>query len=129
MSSMGDVGCSATVFGPRVHSWPCGRRGVINRAGKWYCRQHDPEATKARREKSNAAFDARNRTGEDHCEEGRRIAAALGVEAHTHYHRSKRFLDCGFTRSLVIDFDECLKLVEKLRNAERAVAPSASEAK
>lgn len=34
----------------------CSRRGVVTRDGRLWCRQHDPEAVKARREKSNAEW-------------------------------------------------------------------------
>lgn len=35
--------CQARVFGERVHSWQCSRKGTVEREGKWYCKQHDPE--------------------------------------------------------------------------------------
>lgn len=38
------------------HRLACSRSGVIERAGKWYCRQHDPEAKKARDDKRRAKF-------------------------------------------------------------------------
>lgn len=38
------------------HRVPCARRGVVTRDGRLWCAQHDPEAVKARREKSNAAW-------------------------------------------------------------------------
>lgn len=34
----------------------CTRRGVIQRDGKWYCRQHDPVAVKASANKRDAAW-------------------------------------------------------------------------
>lgn len=30
------------------HHYQCSRKGVIERDGKWYCRQHDPPVAKAR---------------------------------------------------------------------------------
>lgn len=35
--------CSATVFGERVQSWRCQRRGVVVSGGKLYCHQHNPD--------------------------------------------------------------------------------------
>lgn len=34
--------CSATVYGER-QSWQCVRQGVVERHGKLFCKQHDPE--------------------------------------------------------------------------------------
>lgn len=36
----------------------CSRNGVVERDGEWYCRQHDPEAEKAREEKRRAEYRA-----------------------------------------------------------------------
>ncbi len=45
--------CSEDVYrGSILLSGRCARRGVIQRDGKWYCRQHDPEAVSARRKES-----------------------------------------------------------------------------
>lgn len=38
------------------HTIPCARRGVVTRDGKLWCKQHDPEAVKARREKADEAW-------------------------------------------------------------------------
>jgi len=40
--------CSARVFGERVTNWACQRPGTVERGGKWYCWQHDPDAVKKR---------------------------------------------------------------------------------
>lgn len=120
--------CSATVFGPRVHSWQCSRTATVERDGKWYCRQHDPEAKKARREKSNASFAAKSRADDVIHGEASAIAGMLGVEGHAYYSHFGPLSNHGPKRYLVISFDDCFKLVERLRDAERAVSTAASEA-
>lgn len=47
--------CCENVF-DGWHHHPCSRKGVIERDGKWYCKQHDPEAVKARRAASDAKW-------------------------------------------------------------------------
>lgn len=52
--------CCKRIFGKYspFHGSPCSRKGVVERDGKWYCRQHDPEAVKARRLASDAKYEA-----------------------------------------------------------------------
>lgn len=58
---MSETMCSETVW-KRDGNWgrnvPCARKGVVERDGKHYCRQHDPEAIKARREATSAKWNA-----------------------------------------------------------------------
>jgi|TARA_R100000049_G_C1928320_1_gene72462 hypothetical protein len=53
--------CAKAVWHP-VGSWGhsagCTRNATIERNGKWWCWQHDPEAVKKRREKRDAEGDA-----------------------------------------------------------------------
>jgi len=42
---------------------PCTRNGVVERDGKWYCRQHDPEAVKRRSEERTAREWEKTRAG------------------------------------------------------------------
>ena len=107
--------CSATVFGPRVHSWQCVRSGVLQRKGKWYCRQHDPVAVETRRHASRLAHTAKRKTSDAIDSEGTRIARALGVGASTFYSHSGPPSQHGYVRYLVIAFDDCLKLIERLK--------------
>ena len=49
--------CSERIFsGARwdMAGHPCSRKGVVERDGKWWCRQHDPVAKKARDEERRA---------------------------------------------------------------------------
>lgn len=41
-----------------LHEHPCRRKGIIERDGKLWCRQHDPEAVKVKREKQQTKLDA-----------------------------------------------------------------------
>lgn len=56
--------CSAKVS-TRQGAWSrfvrCSRNGVITRSGKWYCKQHDPEAVKKREEESRAKYEVERR--------------------------------------------------------------------
>jgi len=53
-----DIWCCGNTGGepPYYISRRCSRKGVIERGGKWYCKQHDPEAEKARQVKSTARY-------------------------------------------------------------------------
>ncbi len=59
-----------------LRSWVCSRRGVVQRDGKWYCKQHDPEAVKARRKASNAAWEAKLKAEDEADKRADRIASA-----------------------------------------------------
>jgi predicted NBD/HSP70 family sugar kinase len=48
--------CSKRVWSGSWDKLPCSRRGVIERDGKWYCKQHDPVAVKERNDKNYAAM-------------------------------------------------------------------------
>lgn len=47
--------CAKHVYRPHYNSGPCDRAGVVEHEGKWYCRQHSPEAMAKRQ----AALDER----------------------------------------------------------------------
>ena len=49
--------CPKTVGDSTMRGHPCGRPASVERAGKWWCTQHDPEAVKARREARDRARD------------------------------------------------------------------------
>ncbi len=49
--------CSETMFRD-YHRTQCSRRGTIERNGKLYCKQHDPEAAQARRAANDAKWKA-----------------------------------------------------------------------
>lgn len=56
------------------HKGQCQRNGVIERDGKWYCKQHDPEAVKAKEEAKRAQWRAEQDAALAH---RRRVKAAL----------------------------------------------------
>lgn len=43
-------------------AYPCSRQGTVERDGKWYCWQHDPERMKADKEKRHAKWQAETDT-------------------------------------------------------------------
>lgn len=46
---MSTIGCAQQVFDSQSYNrYPCARDGTVERDGKWYCWQHDPEAIKKR---------------------------------------------------------------------------------
>lgn len=113
--------CSTTVFGERVRQWQCVRAGVVERAGKWYCRQHDPEARQARAEKREAARRVVQQREDAVEAEGRDVAARLGVaEAQVYYSNLGPLSRHGYRRYLVISFEECLRLAAALEDANDA---------
>lgn len=50
-------GCSERIY-ERGWPHPCSRDGVVERNGKWYCRQHDPEKVAERVRKRDAKYEA-----------------------------------------------------------------------
>ena len=52
--------CEGKIYGisGEQGAYSCSRRGTIERDGKWYCWQHDPERIKADREKRRAKREA-----------------------------------------------------------------------
>lgn len=52
--------CSQAVYrGLWSHRSYCVRRGVVVRGGKKFCKQHDPEAVKAKKEERSRKWDAK----------------------------------------------------------------------
>ena len=49
--------CPKTVGDNTMRGHPCGRPARVERAGKWWCAQHDPEAVKARQVARDRAWD------------------------------------------------------------------------
>ena len=50
--------CSVTVFDNRCGMWQCARNASVERDGKSYCWQHDPERVAAEKAKSKKRWDA-----------------------------------------------------------------------
>lgn len=84
----------------------CSRKGVIDRAGAWYCRQHDPEAitqrANAREQKWKTERDARSALYAT----GKILTARLGV-GHVQILSNVRAV-------IVLDFEDVQRIVEAL---------------
>jgi hypothetical protein len=62
--------CSERVMGEgqwgAFHTHQCKNKAVVERDGKWYCRIHDPEYVKEKRQKRFAEKDAQQKKKEDY---------------------------------------------------------------
>lgn len=112
--------CSATVFGPRVHNWSCNRRGVVQREGQWFCKQHDPKAVKARQSTREGQRKDHEREQAEILDECRRAAAELGAgepywftALRGGYHAS------GYRRFLTITLEEARDLAATIRKLQK----------
>lgn len=105
-------GCSATVFGPRVHSWQCTRRAAVTRNGKKYCRQHDPVAVAAKRQAQEDARKAEERREEDLLRAAERRCKALGYGEPNWQHSYRG--PSGWTGGVVLTPDQADALIAKL---------------
>lgn len=105
--------CSATVYGPRVQSWGCQRRGVVQRNGKWFCRQHDPEAVKVRLDKRQAAWKSEERKQDVIEAEAESLAKQLGCGC-SHWYNAYRG-QSGYTRDVLLSFAEVKQLIARLQ--------------
>ena len=57
--------CNGRVTAPRgFYSHQCSRKAVVERNGKGYCGQHDPQARQQKRDKQGAAYQAKWREKE-----------------------------------------------------------------
>ena len=94
--------CSAQVY-TRIGRWgrfsPCANRGVVERDGKPYCRTHDPEAAKARREEQDAKHQAESDArAERRTREYLLDRLAVGVSTET----LQALLDAGRTLAVML---------------------------
>lgn len=128
MSTLTKPTCSATVFGERVHSWGCTRAGVIDRDGKWFCRQHDPEAVKARQTARSAKWKAEQDEQKAIMSEGVHLARSLGGVGDVHFHVSRLAGESGYRRALVIPFEDVERLTHMRAMLEYLTEPVAGVA-
>lgn len=71
-----DVMCSGRVWHQGAfRNSPCSRRGIVERDGNHYCRQHDPVAAKARREEREAEWKAQWEAKQRRWKEAEALAA------------------------------------------------------
>lgn len=103
--------CQKQVWDRDSHwgSYQCSRRGVVERDGKLYCKQHDPEAVKARQAERDAKAGARYAAKIAAKQDAAELAAQLGAGV-PHYNP----VSDSFNGSIVLSRDEVLALIERL---------------
>lgn len=111
--------CIASVpFGDRMVTFhQCNRRGKVQRKGKWYCGQHDPDAIAVRNAKRSQAWDAKDRRDEEIQAEARRLAKKLGVKGEAQFNALSRL--GYYTRDLVISFTDAGRLIARFAKAKK----------
>lgn len=103
--------CSQVVM-KEYHAWQCERSGVVERNGKHYCRQHDPERLAADRRREKEVRETYQQQQKEIEAEGRRLAALLGVPGDVHYHVPLRGREMGgYVRALVVPFEDLKRLI------------------
>lgn len=108
--------CSATIFGERVRHWQCQRAGVVCEDGKWYCRQHDPQAEKRRKQERDAKWAAHRQASEAIRLKGQRLLTLLGVtDGSVGYTRYASPSKAGYTRTIEMSFADAERLIERLK--------------
>lgn len=106
--------CSATVFGERVRSWQCNRYGKVRRAGKWYCKQHDPVAEQARRSAADNKYRQLRDEEKAISGEAGRLAHALDVYGYAEMRPFRKPSEIAYSRRLVIPFEDAERLITRL---------------
>lgn len=111
---MRDVaGCVKKLY---VRGWlrPCSRRGVVVRGEKAYCRQHDPERVRARREKQESKYEALRKEDEKNKRDMEAMAKTLGYGRPHFHHSFVARTTSGWSRALVIEEADVVRLCEEL---------------
>lgn len=109
--------CASYVFGDRVQSWRCTRRGVVERNGKWWCSQHDPDAVKARQGAADAKRKAEDVANEAVKDAMQALADRLGC-GQPYYRIGLRAGTSGYRHALIVTRDEVEALLTRLERAE-----------
>lgn len=74
------IRCAKMVYSSGMfHGTMCSRAGTIERDGKLWCKQHDPERVAARRAAQAAKWDAEHQAQREVEAEAMSLAKALGV--------------------------------------------------
>ena len=112
---MSDVRCSKRVFSGRgVLGHPCSRKGVVERDGKMWCRQHDPVAEQAKRDAKHAQWKAEREAKDARKADAERLAARLG--AGQPYYST---FTGDYTGGVMLSATEPADLAARLERAER----------
>lgn len=105
--------CCVTVYGERVTRWACQRYATVERKGKWYCTQHDPEKVKARNAARHNAYEMRQaanaRVDVRATELGQQLGCADPVSPH--FNHSGAF---AYTERLIISYADAERLIARL---------------
>lgn len=107
--------CSERVYsGARwdISGHPCQRNGSVERDGKWWCKQHDPEAVKARREAKRAKSNAEREADEALRLRGQALALKLGGQPAMNFHTFK------YTGGVTLSQEQAEALVARLEELE-----------
>ena len=103
--------CQKQVWDRDSHwgSHQCSRRGVVERDGSLYCKQHDPEVVRARSAERDAAAAAKEAAKMSSKEAAAKLAARLGAGFPLYNAYSD-----SYSGSIVLSKDEVLALIERL---------------
>ena len=104
--------CQASAYRGRFGFGRCCRRGVIYANGKYYCKQHDPNAVAKRREEREKRFQQEEKRGDDLQRQAKKLLKQLGIKGEIEF----SFLAKTYTDAIVISFDEAQKLIDRLKS-------------
>lgn len=107
--------CSETVYGNVFRGHQCTREGKVERDGRWFCSQHDPERARARGAAKAAERQARQAQDDEVEREAHRLAEALGVYPQVYRVWSWPRKETLTVPSIVISFEDVKKLIERLK--------------
>jgi regulator of protease activity HflC (stomatin/prohibitin superfamily) len=94
--------------------YACSRKGTIEREGRWYCFQHDPEAVASQEAERTLARARRDEEQRAIRAEGERLAKRLGIGAQPYYRPGYPGIEGGYVEALIVSYDEIQKLLERI---------------
>lgn len=104
--------CSQRVFGYReVAGHQCSRKGTVERHGKLWCKQHDPEAVAARKAERKAKWDAEAEAKDAAHRAARDLAQRLGAGKPDY-----SWYTGTFTGGIVLTAEEAERLIERVES-------------
>jgi len=106
--------CVARVF-DRWHSHQCSRKGVVEQDGKLYCKQHDPERIKSKREAETGKFKAQWEESRRNEADADKLIKRLGFDGSPFYlHDFRNQHDGGYARAIVLKFEDVDNIIKAL---------------
>lgn len=103
------VFCCQRLYGQAWHNALCSRKMVVERNGKPYCKQHDPEAVAAKRTKWEQKAQAKQDASTARYESAKRLAAKLGYGRPDYDGVRAR----EYTGGIVLTAEEAQRLIEQ----------------